>query len=250
MKTRISQILRLAPVVIMVGFAFTGCMTKNESDPTTDGGNVVVTQEANNMGVILNESDSVGAAKVSAASADTIIDLVTKEKIIVKRHYDPACYCFIRSSLFMNTKGFERQRVDSIWLDSSGLYLSLFRPGHADSTTHVRHVTRINANTGKEVDITFKTTLVRRLSGDTIVFQWSGTLTGRFNGTEFRSSSFSITRTFSPVTGFGEPEGTLDIHRGNFEIVILFADGKATCTTKNKGVFIRITYIGRDDKES
>ena len=198
------------------------------------------------MGAVLNESAS--SPKVAAITSDT--DTVTKEKIIISRHYDANCQCFVRSTQFLNKKGFERQRLDSIWLDSSGNLLNVFTPGHADSITHIRHVTRINGNSGKNVDITFKTTLVKKLVGGLIVYQWSGTMTGTFNGTEFRSSSFSITRTWTLATGFGYAEGTLSILRDNYEIVILFSGGSANCTVNRSGKLLRTTHIDKDDNET
>ena len=246
MKMSHTNILKLAAVAALAGFAFTGCMTQSEPDPTLDGGNVVAAQEANNMGAVLNESAS--SPKIAAVTSDT--DTVTKEKIIVSRHYDAVCQCFVRSTQFLNKKGFERQRLDSIWLDSSGYLLSVFTPGHADSITHIRHVTRINGNSGKNVDITFKTTLVKKLVGGLIVYQWTGTMTGTFNGTEFKSSSFSITRTWTPGAGFGYAEGTLSILRDNYEIVILFSSGSANCTVNHSGKLLRTTHIDKDDNET
>src|SRR6185295_17263955 len=104
MKIQISRVFTSAFTVILAVFAFNGCMTKSDSDPTMDGGNVVVTQETNNMSVVLNESST--SPKTAMVTSDT--DSVTKEKIIVLRHYDTICQCFIRSTQFLNKKGFER----------------------------------------------------------------------------------------------------------------------------------------------
>ena len=247
MNTSIVKTIKLAAAAALAGFAFTGCMTKSEGDTTTDGGNVVAVQETNNMAVLLTESSSL---KIAVVAGDT--DTITKEKVVVLLHYEALCQCFVRSTQFLNKKGFERQRLDSIWLDSSGHALSVFIPGHADAITHIRHVTRINGNSGKNVDITLKTTLVKTVVNGTIVFQWTGTITGTFNGTEFRSSSFSLTRTYTPGVGFGYENGTVDLHRGDYEIIIFFdsSSKSANCTVSHKGVFVRTTKIDKDDNET
>lgn len=65
-----------------------------------------------------------------------------------------------------------------------------------------------------------------------------------------KSASTWNNRTVTPGDRLRGSGRAIDIHRGNFEIVILFGGGKATCTTTHKGVFVRITYIDKDDKES
>ena len=248
MKPSILKTAKLAAATALTLFAFTGCNTSSSADITTDGGNAVVSQETNNMGIMLNEpSDSP-----KVANTDTVVDVITNEKVIVLRHYDVNCQCFVRAALFTSSVGFERQRLDSIWLDSSGHLLSAFTPGHADSITHIRHVTRINNNTGRQIDLTFKSTLTRKLVSGVYVFNWNGVITGSFNGTEFTNSTIVITRTFGGSAGFGTLSGTIDVHRGNYEMVFVFdsATGIATCTVTHNGVVVRVTHITGSGSES
>jgi len=243
MEIRTSKTLKFAALGMLTGFILTSCNsspTASATDPTTDGGNVVLSQEANNMGAVLNDSTAGGISKTAAVAFDT--DTVTAELIIVPRHYDDTCQCFVRTSQFTSSVGFERQRTDSIWLDSSGILLSLFHPGHADSITHDRMVTQINSSLGKEINLSFHTTLVRQ--NGTTTYQWSGTIVGTFNGVEFKSISFDVTRTWVSFVGFGYPVGSIIMLRGNYQIVFDFTGtGTEVCTVTLNNVFVRQTHI-------
>src|SRR6185295_3251376 len=200
MKSSIVQTLKLSVAAALAAFAFSSCMTSSDKDPTTDGGNAVAVQEANNMGTVLNSTTTL-----SKTAAD--FDTVTGDFVIVKLHLDSTCGgkgpCFVRSAQFTNSVGFERQREDTIILDSAGTRLTVFRPGHATTISHIRHVTRLNSNTGREIDIYINTTLTKKAGvGDSVVFTSTGTITGTLNGTEFKSKTFTVTRTYVPGQGF------------------------------------------------
>ena len=246
MNTSIHQILKLSVIAAVAGLAFSGCMTSSQKDPTTDGGNAVVFQEAGNMGAVLNTS--------SLAKTATVPDLVTGDLVITALHLDSTCGgkgpCFVRSAQFTNTVGFERLREDTIILDSAGMRLTVFRPGHATTISHIRHVTRLYPNTGKEIDIYISTTLTRGGAGDSVVFSSTGTITGSLNGTEFKSKTFSITRTFVPGQGFRPPEGVIDVERGRFDVRINFHGGDATCDVTRNGAEVRTTHMDVDGNES
>ncbi len=260
MKNRMTQTLTLAVAAGLAAFAFTGCINNEDAtDPTTDGGNVVIKQEADNMGTVLDESaSSSGAvAKVSAvADSAFVTDSITGERILVRLHPDSGCQCYIRSAQFTSSVGFERQRLDSIWLDSSGLKLTglPFRPAHADSITHIRHVTRINDNTGREIDLLFSTTLTKKSDSGATVFDWTGTITGTFNGVVFRNTTINVVRDL--VSGQIGPaaSGSIEMQRGNYVVQVAFSKSgsstMATCTVTKNGVLVRTTHIDTTGKET
>jgi len=267
MKNQITLTLKLAATAAFAAFALTGCMTDNPSDPTTDGGNAVVKQEADNMGTVLNESASSSGsvlAKVSASAADTVtttfaIDSITGEKVLIRLHPDSGCGCYIREAWDTTSVGFERQRLDSIWLDSSGVRLTglPFRPVDADSITHKRYITRIGTE-GKEIDIVISSTLTKATDDDSTVFNWKGTITGTFNGVTFENTSIDIVRDVigsGPTREIGPASsGYIQMQRGAYVIKMSFdRDGSgstATCVVTKNGVQVRTTTIDINGNES
>jgi hypothetical protein len=125
-----------------------------------------------------------------------------------------------------------------------------FLPRNADSIVHVRHVKRIDGQSGKDVDLTARTTLVRRQTDSGLVYVWTGTVSGIFKGRDVAGSTFVLTRHFSLGNGFGKPQGTMFVKRGPHDIVLVFhADGTTTCTTKRGGKIVRVTQIDTSGNE-
>lgn len=239
------HLIRIASASCILAFA--GCLT-NTSDTATsateDGGNVVLTQETRTMASTLDNSDSMTVVN------DTLTNVVTLEKIVVRLHLDSACGCFVRYSSFTNTaKGFERSRADSIWLFSGGVALTdSFAPRNADSIVHIRHVTRVDGYSDKSTDFTMTTTLVRRSTDSGTVFVWTGTVSGVFKGQTLTSGSFNMLRPFSLGHGFGKPHGSLFMKRGRHDVTMDFgADGSVTATSKRNGHLESVTRIDDDD---
>jgi hypothetical protein len=245
MKTSLTSLAKFAAASLAL--SFTACMTESETDETQDGGNIVFAQEGRTMASTL---DGGGGATIVN---DTLTDPVTLEKIIVALHYEAACGCYVRSARFTNTKKeFGRARVDSIWLYAGGVALSdSFRPRNADSIVHVRHVTRIDGHSDKPVDMTARTTLVRRNTDSGTVYVWTGTLGGVFKGRQLEGGTFSLTRSFSLNNGFGVPLGSMFVKRGPFDLELVFgADGTVAVTVKKNGKIVRKTHIDSSDHES
>ena len=223
------------------------CITNNdETDETQDGGNVVFVQEAKTMALSLDGS-------VVESPNDSMVDPVTLEKIVVALHYEADCHCYVRSREFTNTKkGFGRARLDSIWLYSGGqAIVDSFLPRRADSIVYVRHVMRVDGHSGKDVDFTARTTLVRRQTDSGIVYLWTGTVSGIFKGRELAGSTFNLTRGFSLANGFGKPAGSMFVKRGPHDLLyVLHADGTTTCTISKDGKVERTTHMDENDNES
>jgi hypothetical protein len=244
MKNSLATLVKLTAASLALGFA--ACLTDSDTDETQDGGSIVFAQEGRTMASTL---DGSGAVIIN----DTLTDTITLEKIIVALHYESACGCYVRSARFTNTKKeFGRARMDSIWLYAGGVALSdSFRPRNADSIVHVRHVTRIDGYSDKPVDVTARTTLVRKNTDSGTVYVWTGTVSGVFKGRQLEGSTFSLTRSFSLNNGFGVPLGSMLVKRGPFDLVLVFrADGTVECTVKKNGKVIRVTHIDADDNES
>jgi hypothetical protein len=245
MKTSITTYAKFAAASLILGIA--GCVTDSTTDETQDGGNIVFAQEGKTMASTLdNES---GATIVN----DTLTVPVTLEKIIIPLHFDSACGCYVKYTRFTNTKkGFGRSREDSIWLYANGTALTdSFRPRNADSIVHVRHVMRVDGQSGKDVNITARTTLVRKNTDSGLVYVWTGTVSGNFKGREIAGSTFGLTRSFSLSNGFGVPLGSMIVKRGPHDLVLVFnADGTVGVTVKKGGKVVRTTRIDQDDNES
>jgi hypothetical protein len=251
MKNSFATFAKLAAASLALALA--GCTTESDSDETQDGGNVVFAQEGKTMALMLDRP--AGSAKSGAVTSDTAIDPVTLEKIIVALHYEADCHCYVRTTAFTNTKkGFGRSRTDSIWLYTNGVARSdSFLPRLADSIVHVRHVKRIDGHSGKDVDITARTTLVRRSTDSGTVYVWIGTISGNFKGREIAGSTFSLTRKFNLnlSNGFGVPLGHMYCKRGPHDLDLVFnADGTVTVVVTKNGKHVRTTHIGTDDHES
>jgi hypothetical protein len=159
----------------------------------------------------------------------------------------------VRSREFTNTKkGFGRSRTDSIWLYADGDAITdSFLPAQADSIIHVRHVKRVDGHSGKDVDFTARTTLVRRETDSGTVYLWTGTVSGIFKGRELSGSTFNLTRSFSLGNGFGKPAGSMFVKRGPHDLwYVLHADGTSRCTVTKGGVELRTEHMDEDGNET
>jgi hypothetical protein len=233
-------------------FALAGCLTDNSSTgarSATDGGNVVFAQEVKNMASVLD-----GGSLAKAAHRDSMEDSDNVEHSVTRLHFDSTCQCFVRGAEFSGPHGldFGRTRADSLWLYVAGqAIVDSFVPRQADSIIHVRHVTRIDGQSGRSLDFTAKTTLVKRATDSGTVFIWTGTVTGTLNGVAVSGSTFSLVRTFTTGSGFGVPRGNLLLKRGLREVSLqLHEDGTADCTVRRGGKVERTTHIDNDDNET
>ncbi len=112
----------------------------------------VIRYEGNNMSTVLNDT----ALDSASASADTALDSTTGERVTSALHYDAVCQCFARASLFTDWTGFSTQSQDTILLDSSGIRLSRFHPGDADTIVQFRYVTQIAGDTTTKLSLLFQ----------------------------------------------------------------------------------------------
>jgi hypothetical protein len=255
MKTPFTTFAAISGFSLILGL--TGCVTDESSlDETQDGGNIVFAQEGKSMASVID--GSAGAHDIYISGNDTLTNSVTLEKVFVPLHFDATCGCYVRSTRFTNTvKGFGRSRMDSIWLFTNGIARTdSFRPYNADSIVYVRHVLRIDGYSNKPVDVTTRTTLVRKSTDSGTVYVWTGTVSGTFKGKELSGSSYTLVRHFSPgnfplSNGFGVPLGHMLVKRGQHDCILTFnADGTVTVTVKRGNKFIRTTHIDNDDHES
>lgn len=233
---RIQKFFTASAMTLFAGMALSACnsSTSSNADFQSDGVSGFVNQEAVSMGQAFN---SEGYGKSASDSTDT----VTGEIILTRLHYNDTCHCFVRQATFsftFNDKSFVRERRDSIWLtDSAGNPMTSFRPFQAASITHHRHVTRIGGSVDIEVQFNTTFTWVTDGNGNKTGAIWNGTVTGTYNGVEFKNTT--ITSVKRPVTffGFGFPtEGAIHIARGNFTLDITFKGaGKADVVVTGNG---------------
>jgi len=147
---------------------------------------------------------------------------------------------------------FGRSRADSVWLHAGGAAIvDSFVPKQADSIIHIRHVTRIDGQSGRSIEFTARTTLVKRTTDSGTVFVWTGTLSGTLDGVALSGSTFTLVRTFTAGSGFGFPQGELFIKQGKRDVSFeMHGDGTATCTVRRGGKLERTTHIDQNDNES
>ena len=253
-STSFSHLFRTSIVVAMTCFALTGCMssTSVSGDYQSDGASSFMNQETINMGQMFTAQ---GSAK---ETADT--DTVTGEIVIHRLHYNDTCKCFVRDAQFTFTnasgKTFTRERQDSIWLtDSLGNYMTTFHPFQAVTIKHDRHVVKVNGAVDIEVQNNATLTWIFD-NGVRTGAEWSGTITGTFNGAEFKNGSFKkVKRPFiflgSFVVGFGFPsDGVIHMERGDFSLDITFKGaGMAEVIVIGKGKIHHIKCNGGDETQ-
>lgn len=212
-------------------FAFTGCMTNEEkSDYSSDGQSAYMTSELDQMGQVYGQ---IGGGALEKSSALDFV--ITGELVVEPFKYDTACGCFIRHATFSGMRGFERDRLDSVWLyDSAGAPMDKFRPAQVGKIVHTRNVTK--SKDGRQADIRFDVVAVIKVENGVRKGVWNGTMTGTYNGQEFKNGSMTnIVRVWNEGR-FGFPEsGTLSLTRPVFTFLAEFlGDGKAKITIRNK----------------
>jgi hypothetical protein len=212
-------------------FALTGCMTNEEGknkDFASDGQASFLVSEVDQMGQTLDEG--APAAKFGIDSSD-----ITGELVIDPYKYDSTCKCFVRRAKFTGSEGFERIRLDSVVLvDTNGDTLSEFKPRAIGKAYHTRHVTKSKGD--KEIDVVINFTVDIKHEGDTKVGVWNGTMSGSYNGQEFKTgTATNVTREVHDGH-FGFPvSGSIEIDRPVFHFTVEFlGDGRAKATIKNK----------------
>jgi hypothetical protein len=242
--------LRSLALIGASAIAFTGCMTQEagEGDYASDGQGAFLVSEMDQMGQAIGEFPAGGLAK-SAESRDIVIK---GELVIDPWAYRAECQCFVRRAEFTGHKGFERLRLDSVsFLDSAGAVMDSFRPAQIAKAVFRRNVTK--SKDGRQVDVRFDITVDMKWEGAQRVGVWNGTMSGSFNGQEFKSGTIAnVARPF--VDGhFRFPEaGTLEINRPVFHFKVEFlGDGKAKVTIRNKANNrIHILWVDKDYNET
>lgn len=233
---------------------FTGCMTQDE-DPSayqSDGQSAYLTSEVDQMGQVYDQIPStVPGAKAAAKTSATGL-AITGELVIDPFHYDETCTCFIRHATYSGSQGFERDRLDSVTLfDADGATLDHFDKSLIAKIVHSRNVTK--SKDGRQADIRFDITAEIMADGDVKKGVWNGTMTGSFDGKEFKSAGMTqVTRVWQDGR-FRFPEsGEIELDRPIFHFLAEFTgDGKAKVTIKNKVTRkIHILFVDKDYHES
>lgn len=229
---------------------FTGCETIAEStsdDSNLDGQSAFVTSEIDQMGQSLEGLPASGLAKEATSNADTI----TGEKIVERFGFVEDCSCFVRRASYTNSNGYERIRLDSVSLiDSAGEVMTEWNRRKVSKLVHKRHVTR---NKGShDIDVHFNTEATFKLDNGVLVGVWNGTMTGTFDGDDFKSATITnITREWAngkfnfPISGSVTVTRPLRIYAIEF---LGDGDAKATITHRLNGKVTVIT-IDRNYQE-
>ena len=234
MKPSLSPSIKYVALALIAGALLTGCVTQSEqAGYSSDGGNALIVQESSNMGTVLNTHP---LAKVSSEVVSDTGEVVVKH-ITLKA--DTTCLpgpCFIRGSEVTTPNGkFDRDRQDTIWLlDSTGAYMTTFRPFDATTIVYHRHV--VKTKDDKSMDIQFNTTLTWGVdSVGNRVAVLNGTITGTINGEAVNATISDVMIPFVPGLGCGLPnEGMIHAERGGDVVDIDFEEGgKAHCDIKD-----------------
>jgi hypothetical protein len=243
--------LRSLTLVAATGLALTGCMTREEEDPgdyASDGQSAFLVGEMDQMGQTLGQLSEGGLAKTAEAG-----DFVIRGELVIDPWaYQAGCQCFVRRAEYTGERGFERLRLDSVtFLDSAGSALDSFRPARIAKALYRRNVTK--SKDGRQVDVRIDVVVDMKRDGDLRVGVWNGTMSGSFNGQEFKNGSITeVVRPF--VDGrFRFPEsGILEINRPVFRFKVEFlGDGRAKVTIRNKvNDRIHVLWVDKDYNET
>ena len=229
--------LRASALMALTAMAFTGCMTANERQNHDEGESEIMMEEAASMGEVFGTG---AAAKVSA-------DTLRGEVHVEPFRYDPACQGFVRYARFEGSRGYERERRDTVWLvDSLGIKLSVFAPLQAEVILHNRHV--VHTKNGTQMDFRFNTELTWKLDGLTLVGIWNGTISGSFRGVEFKRGTITnVTRPYLAGRFRFPASGTIHVERWIYTVDLVFEGaGKATATiTNTRNGNVHVVHIER-----
>lgn len=217
-------------------------VTEVEEEETLDGQGAFITAEIDQMGQSLHQIPAPTLGKVAGNMADTL----TGELVIESYAYQEACECFVRKAEFTGSRGYERQRLDSVTLvDSAGEILSSWQPLRIAKIVHKRHVTHTKG--AHAIDVHFNTEAVFKRDNGMVVGVWNGTMTGSFDGDAFKSATVSqVTREFKNGR-FGFPiSGSVAVERPLRTYALQFmgeGDAQVTITHRRTG---RVTVITVD----
>jgi hypothetical protein len=226
----------------------TGCLTKNEDSASysSDGQSAYMASEVDQMGQVYDQI-SIGAGKTSALGLT-----ITGEKVIEPFKYDSSCTCFIRHAAYSNIEGFERDRVDSVTLlDSAGAAMDKFQKAKVSKIIHSRNV--VKSKGGKEANIRFDITVDIKTDAGVRKGEWNGSMSGAYNGQEFKNASIvKVIRVWEDGR-FRFPEsGTISLERPVLKFFVEFlGEGKAKVTITNKvNHKIHILWVDKDYNET
>jgi hypothetical protein len=228
-----------------------GCFTQNEeakSSYGSDGQSAYVSTEVDQMGQVYDQISTDGPAAKASGNGLTI----TGELVIEPFKYDEGCACFIRHAHYSGIKGFERDRIDSVTLiDSSGAAMDGFRKAKVAKIIHKRNVLRSKGS--READIRFDVVVILKNDAGVRKGEWNGTMTGSYDGQEFKSGTIDKVVRVWEDGRFRFPEsGAIEVDRPVFHFLVEFlGEGKAKVTIRNKANGkIHILFLDKDYRES
>jgi hypothetical protein len=249
--SKLTLSLRTLALAGVASLFFTGCLTDKEGKKSaydSDGQSAYVATEVDQMGQVYDQISADGAAKTSAASGFTI----TGELVIEPFKYDSTCGCFIRRAEYTGMKGYERLRIDSVTLlDSTGAKMDKFQKAKVAKIIHTRNVTK--TKNGKQADIRFDITVDIKSDAGVRKGEWNGTMTGSYNGQEFKSGSITkVVRVWEDGRFHFPESGSVELDRPVFHFLVEFlGDSKAKVTITNKlNHKIHILWVNQDYNES
>ena len=229
----------------------TGCFTQNEAPKSSydsDGQSAYVSTEVDQMGQVYDQISGDGPAAKTSASGLTI----TGELVIEPFKYDEGCACFIRHAHYSGIKGLERDRIDSVTLlDSAGATMDRFQKAKVAKIIHTRNVVRSKG--AREADIRFDITVDIKNHAGARKGEWNGTMTGSYDGQEFKSGSIAkVVRAWADGRFHFPESGSIEVDRPVFHFLVEFlgdSKAKVTITNKVKGR-IHILFVDKDYRES
>jgi hypothetical protein len=250
---RIQKPLPGIRTLALIGFAslaFTGCVTRNEEAAAydSDGQGAFLVSELDQMGQSLGQLPDAPLGKVAESSG-----IVIRGELVVEPFaYQEDCQCFVRRARYTGQEGFERVRIDSVtFLDSAGEPMDAFRPARVAKVIYSRDVEREKG--AREVQVRIDVTVDIKTEGGSKVGVWNGTMTGTFDGQEFKSGTIAnVVRPFANGR-FGFPEsGIIDLTRPVFHYKVEFlGDSKAKVTIRNRlNGRIHVLWVDADYKET
>jgi hypothetical protein len=233
----------------LAALSLTGCLTQEESADenafTSDGQAAFLVSEIDQMGQALGDLAEGPLAKTSGFT-------IEGELVIDPFDYKEDCGCFVRRAKYTGHKGYERERLDSVTLlDSAGGTMDVYAPSRVAKVLHRRNVD--HSKGGNELSVRLDVEVEIKTEGDGKAGVWNGTMTGTFNGQEFKSGTISnLVRPYQDGR-FRFPEsGSIELTRPVFHFLVEFqGDGKAKVTVKNRrNGRIHILWVDKDYQET
>lgn len=238
---RITTGLKAMALLGALSATLTGCLTREggDSDYASDGQGAFLVSEMDQMGQSLGGFQGAGLAKAGAAGATKVgADFVIEGELLIDPwSYQAECQCFVRKARYTGFKGFERERLDSVtFLDAAGEEMDAYRPALVSKVLYRRNVHHEKG--AREVDVRIDITVdIKTEAGDSAkVGVWNGTMSGTFNGQEFKSATVTnVVRPFSEGR-FRFPEsGSIELTRPVYKFNVDFlGEGRAKVTIKNR----------------